>query len=289
MANFWHLAPSWLGLLRLLFSDTNLLSDGPQTNDNKHWVTGERVISIFFNTAGRQWVISDQWLMPHGPASFPLRDPASVPSPALCACWRLDGLALIRLRGTSSDSVQPPVQRLLSPHLLWASLFSEGVFYFFGCFIDIDCTFFFKFLRITELPLYTGCTIIPAPYNARSPLNLLVLTRAGPGSRLMMAADLQRSTGSGKPPGRSHRGNGDFPGASAAIQPGSRPRTKVIVAKNSFLRGLAQGQLCYIIMTGSTFFCLFFYVLFTLTRWPRFPVASGFFLSELWGKKCIVS
>lgn len=68
-------------------------------------------------------------------------------------------------------------------------------------------TFFFKFLKITKLPLSMECNITCAPSSCGSIWTSLFLSWAGFGGSLMVAAGLWRSQGSEEPSCWSNGGN----------------------------------------------------------------------------------
>lgn len=149
--------------------------------------------------------------MPHGPASIPC--PVCLLNTGWPGSHQAQGHQLWLCTAPSTETTVSTFA--LGKLVLWRR------FLFFGCFIDIDCTFFFKFLRITELPLYTGYTIIPAPYNARSPLNLLVLSRAGPVAAWWWQQICGGAQARGSLPTEATVGMVTFPGPQPLPSPGA--------------------------------------------------------------------
>ena len=151
-----------------------------------------------------------QLLRPHGPAPLLLGDLASTPMSLLQTCM---GWLLIRFRATqlwlcssptgAKTTVPTSVLRKLA---LWRHFFDAG--------IDTDCSFFFNFLKITELPLFMGYKVFHVPFNAGSTLDFAVFIRS---RTWWQPDDGSRSAMEQGPTWTScwsHRGNGDFPKGS---------------------------------------------------------------------------
>lgn len=217
-----------------------------------------------------------QLLLPPGPAASLL---GHLPSTTTCLLKTHVGDFYSGSGTPSSVSVAVPmVQRQLSQHLLSANMLAKAlVLVGRGAVVATNCTFFFKFLKITKWPLYMGCKIIHVASNPGSTLDFAVFVP----SRIWWQSD------GGSKSAMEQALLGAFPlkqprewwhswGVSAMTQPWSRSQANVIMAKNSFRKGLAKGQLCYIIMTRSTCHCLFFHLLFKGWNDPISHLPDGF-------------
>lgn len=136
----------------------------------------------------------------------------------------------------------------------------------------MNSTFFFKFLNITKQLWYMKCEITHVPSKAGNTLDSAILSWAGSAGGSSTKAQGLMDTFLIKQPWEWWHSQAV---SAVTLQ---RPHAKVIPAKNSCPKGLAEGQLCYIIMTSAIWLLVFPFAFHMVDEISQFVLSIlGFF------------